>query len=138
MTDTAKIAAARRYAPPLFVIEAFDKRGARLRQVNPKAVGYVQRAGLKLEDVYPGAIAQLRLLAPQQGTPEAIRFAMSVGVLMSDLYPPAATVSGEASSKPRHRRRWVWIAAGLVIGIVTGGAVGAAVGSVVGAVVGSK
>jgi hypothetical protein len=131
--DTARIAAARAYAPPLVVVEAFDKRGAKLRQVNQKAVGYAQRAGLALEDVYPGALATLRLLAPSAGSLEAIRFAMSVGVPLSDLYPAPAAVSGESKSRPR--RRWLWVAVGLALGALSGGTANAVVGGVVGALV---
>jgi hypothetical protein len=137
MTATARIAAARAYAPPLVIVEAFDKRGAKLRQVNQKAVGYAQRAGLALEDVYPGALATLRLLAPPAGSPEAIRFAMSVGVPLSDLYPAPATASGEDTPRLR-RRRWAWIAAGLVLGAISGGVSGLLTGGVVGALVGAR
>jgi hypothetical protein len=135
MPDTARIAAARTYAPPLVVVEAFDKRGARLRQVNPKAIGYAQRAGLKIEDVYPGALGFLRSIAPPQGTVEATRFVQSIGVPANDIYP-TASISGEAS--PRRRRRWLWVAAGLVLGVVTGGVSGAVAGGVVGAIVGAR
>lgn len=133
MPDTARIAAARAYAPPLVIVEAFDKRGAKLRQVNQKAVGYAQRAGLALEDVYPGALDTLRLLAPPVGTTEAIRFAMSVGLPLSSLYPAPAVVSGESTSRPR--RRWLWVAVGLALGALSGGTANAVVGGVVGALV---
>lgn len=53
ITRAQRIAAARRYAPPLIEVRQADRRGARVRQVSKRAVDYANRAGLALEEVYP-------------------------------------------------------------------------------------
>lgn len=138
LTPQARIAAARAYAPPLVIVEPFDRRGARLRQVNAKAIAYAQRAGMSLEEVYPGAIAMLRALAPPPGTIEAARFARAVGLRVPDLYAVSGGAGGTSvgGERSRGRRRWAWIAAGLALGAATAGAGGALVGGAVGGLVG--
>lgn len=48
-----QLQAARRFAPPLFTPGQVDRRGASLRQLNPRALGYVANAGAGLAEVYP-------------------------------------------------------------------------------------
>lgn len=131
MDRATKIAAARRYAPPLFSYEPLDRRGARLRQVNRGAVDYAARAGLTLNDVYPNAIHIVRGMAPPPGGRDARRFSLATGLPIDEIYP--SPFAGEA---PKKRRRWVWTIAGLVTGGVVGGVVGLVAGGALGAFVG--
>lgn len=132
MATVAQIEAARRFAPPLLVTEQVDRRGARLRHVNRRAVEYAQRAGMQLEDVYPGALAIVRAMAPPAGSIEAPTFVRAVGLRFIDVYPPAGAgivVAGETPSQAlRTRWRWVWPAAGLLVGAAVAGPVGLVVG----------
>jgi hypothetical protein len=64
ITRAERIAAARRYAPPLVEVVRADRRGARLRQVSRRAIEYARNAGLTLGEVYPAARSQLGGLAP--------------------------------------------------------------------------
>jgi len=132
----AKIAAARRYAPPLVVVAPIDRRGARLRQISRRAIDYTKNAGLKLLDVYPDALTAVRRMAPAAGTPEATNFVASIGLTTADVYPPA-TVSGERRVRMRRsgragRWRWAWAVVGAAIGGVVAGPIGLAVGGGVG------
>jgi hypothetical protein len=128
MATAVQIEAARRYAPPLITVGQVDRRGARLRQVNRRAVEYVSRAGLALEDVYPGAAGTIRALAPPMGSPEAPMFVRVTGLTAADVYPPA-TFAGEA---PKARWRWGWATAGFLVGAACVGPVGALVGAIIG------
>lgn len=134
MIDRATaIVAARRYAPPLVVIGTIDRRGARLRRINPLAIGYVRRAGLLLDDVYPGGSVIVRTLAPAQRSHEAQTYVQLTGLAHGDVYPPASSMGAEA---PQPRARWGWAATGAVIGAMAGGPWGAAVGGGLGALLG--
>ncbi len=128
-----QIAAARRWAPPLVVQLQADRRGARLRAVNRRAVDYARRAGMRLEDVYPGGLATVRALAPPPGTAAATTFLRTTGLSAAAVYPPPA-MSGEASAQKGWR--WGWAALGVLAGAALGGPAGAAVGGVLGAVAG--
>ncbi len=127
MVTDAQIAAARRFAPPLIVMERVDRRGAKLRQVSRKAIDYVTHAGMVLEDVYPGGGVAVRELAPPEGTAEAAAFTRAAGLSMGDVYPAVslAVFSGEGS---RRRWRWRWVVVGALVGAVFAGPIGAAVG----------
>jgi hypothetical protein len=126
-----RIAAARRFAPPLVQIGAVDRRGARLRTLNGKAIGYALRSGLPFDDVYPGGIATARRLAPPGGTAEASAFVRASGLPYDVVYPP--TFAGEG---PRRRFPWGWTVVGLLFGACAGGPVGLAVGGVAGLLAG--
>jgi hypothetical protein len=130
VATAAQLEAARRYAPPLITVGQIDRRGARLRQVNRRAVEYVQHAGLALEDVYPGARGTIRALAPPMGSPEAPMFVRATGLPSADIYPGGAlaTFGGETS---RARWRWGWATAGFIVGAVVVGPIGAVVGAVI-------
>jgi hypothetical protein len=135
VATAAQIAAARLYAPPLFVVEPFDRRGAQLRQVSPKAVEYARRAGLAVLDVYPNALGPIREMAPMAGSMEAARFVRAVGLRAEDVYPFA----GEPGPAPSPSMRWAaWAVAGVFLGAVTvGGAVGWLIGGSLGAIAGA-
>jgi len=121
-----QIAAARQYAPPLFVTGQLDRRGAKLRLVNRRAVDYAHRAGMSVETVYPGATGSIRALAPPMGTPEARAFVAATGLSIGEVY--ASDFSGERVL----RWRWGWAVVGFAVGAVILGPIGAAVGAVVG------
>lgn len=108
MPSVAQIAAARQYAPPLITTLQVDRRGARLRTVNQKALDYAQRAGLSLTDVYPGWQAQLYMLGQA----------------------PDVDIAGEA---PATGRKWGWAAAGFAVGAMAVGPIWALAGAALGA-----
>jgi hypothetical protein len=117
------IETARHFAPPLFVVDTFDRRGAKLRCVNRRAVDYALNAGFGVEDIYPGGLGKIRSLAPVWGSPEAPAFVSATGLTTRDVYPPRWT-----GSKPARRRRWGWLVAGLILGAAFGGPIGAITG----------
>ena len=127
MPTPAQIAAARQYAPPLIAVGQVDRRGAKLRVVNKQAVAYAQRAGLALEDVYPGGLPQVRAIAPEEGTYESFAFAQTLGITPDELYP--ATFEGEAPKG----LPWGWALAGFAIGACAGGPLWALAGGILGA-----
>ena len=59
MLTPAQLEATRRYAPPLFVVGQLDRRGAKLRQLNQRAIDYASSAGSTLMEVYPQQIGDL-------------------------------------------------------------------------------
>jgi hypothetical protein len=118
------IAMVRHFAPPFVTTGQLDRRGARLYLVNCRAVEFARDAGLRLEDVYPGAMKALRHLAPPAGSPEALVFAEEAGVPAGDLYPVRVAFGGEVG--PQRRWRWGWALAGALIGAALVGPVGAA------------
>lgn len=128
MPTEVQIAAARRYAPPLFTVSKIDRRGAKLRSVNRRAVDYAHRAGMSVETVYPGAMGSIRALAPPMGSPEASAFVAATGLAEGDVYP---IFGGEVSSA--RRWRWGWVAMGILVGAALGGPLGAAAGGLLGA-----
>jgi hypothetical protein len=130
-----RIAAARRFAPPLVMAGQVDKRGARLHYVNCKAVAYTAHAGLRLEDVYPGAMRALRHLAPPQGSLEAPLFAREAGVSVDELYPSRVSFGGEGAGAGW---RWKWAVVGALIGACLVGPVGAATLGVAGGLIGGS
>ena len=133
MVTAAQIAAARQYAPPLVTAGRTDRRGAVLRSVNRRAVDYARRAGLRMEDVYPGGLATVRAMAPSPGSPEAAAFASAAGLRLGELYPPA--FAGEAS---RRRWRWGWMALGVLVGAALAGPLGVPLGAVAGGLIGGS
>ncbi len=131
MATAVQIAAARRFAPPLVVKSRVDRRGAKLRSVDRRAVDYARRAGLRVEDVYPGGLATVRAMAPSQGTPEAAAFASAAGLGLGELYP--TMFAGEA---PGRRWRWGWMALGVLVGAAFVGPLGVPLGAVAGGLIG--
>jgi hypothetical protein len=128
------IAAAKRFAPPLIVIAAIDRRGARLRRINPLAIRYAKRAGLELEEVYPGGTVILRALAPH---------AFAAAVIPRPAFGVEAAgvgsgvgVAGVAVADVSRRSGWGWTAAGAALGAMAGGPWGAALGGGLGALIG--
>jgi hypothetical protein len=128
MVTATQITAARRFAPPLVVAARVDRRGAKLRTVNRRAVDYATRAGMRLEDVYPGGLGVVRSMAPGRGSSEAAAFAAAAGLGLGELYPPS-TFAGEI---PRKRWRWGWMAVGAFVGAALLGPVGAVAGGLIG------
>jgi hypothetical protein len=126
-----QIAAARKFAPPLITTGQADRRGARLRSVNRRAVDYARNAGIALADVYPLDIVTMRALAPSADSIEASTFVYSAGLTADDVYPTEVTFMGEG---PRRHWRWGWAAVGALVGAVVAGPIGAAVGVIVGGV----
>jgi hypothetical protein len=126
MVTPAQIEAARRFAPPLMTVGRADRRGARLRSVNRRAIDYAQRAGFSLEDVYPHGLTAVRALAPTAGTPEAPAFVAAIGLPLGEIYP--TSFSGESKSP----WRWGWAVAGFAVGAMAGGPIWAVAGSLLG------
>lgn len=126
MATVAQIAAARRFAPPLITTGQIDRRGAKLRYVNRRAIDYARRAGLTLTDVYPDGLAAIRALAPAPGTDAEVLFARDLGL------PPSAF--GAELAIPVRRWCWGWALAGALLGAMVVGPVGALAGGVFGGV----
>jgi hypothetical protein len=138
LAERDRIAAARRFAPPLLVPTRLDRRGARLRALNPKALAYVRRAGMSLSDVYPEALAHIRRLAPPVGTLDAAAFLSATGLPAADVYPPTQ-MSGELPAGARRGgKRWAWALAGATLGALAAGPIGLAVGGGLGWVGGAR
>ena len=123
-----QIAAARRFAPPLITLDRLDKRGAKLRQVNRRAVDYAHRAGLSVEEVYPEGLWMLRALAPAAESVEAGAFMRTTGLRSDELYPP---FGGEMTGK-RGGWRWGWAVVGALVGAALVGPIGAVAGGILG------
>lgn len=134
ITREARIEAARCFAPPLVTVGQVDRRGARLHFINGRAVAYTQSAGLSLEEVYPGAMRALRMLAPPAGSPEAAPFAREVGVPVGDLYP----LTVDFGQEPQNKRSWgwKWAIVGALLGAAAFGPAGSAVIGVAGGLIG--
>lgn len=131
----APIAAARRFAPPLLVTRTVDRRGAKIREVNLQAVTYARRAGMRMEDVFPGSGEAVRALAPERGTKEAETFLKATGLGRSFVYPePVAKFGGDRGKGKGHGRKWRWRWAG--IGAVVGGVVFGPIGALAGGIIG--
>ncbi len=137
LTLETKLAATRRFAPPLMVTGQVDRRGASLRSINKRAVDYSRNAGFGIEDVYPSGIPAVRAMAPPPGTPEAAAFVRTSGLRETDVYPLISCVGGSAIY-PRRRWRWGWVVAGVLVGAALVGPIGAAVGVVAGGLVGAS
>jgi hypothetical protein len=131
MVTVPQITAARQYAPPLVTVSQLDRRGAKLRCVNRRAVDYARNAGMGVETVYPGGMSQVRRLAPARGSPEAAPWVKAVGLRASDVYPPSSggSFAGETVSR---KRRWGWTAVGLFVGACLAGPLGAMAGGLIG------
>ena len=99
MATPAQIAGARRFAPPLFVVRSVDRRGAKIREVNRQAVAYAKRAGLRMEDVFPGSGEEVRKLAPARGTKEAEAFLRASGLGRAFVYPEPVAKFGDAQER---------------------------------------
>lgn len=143
LTRDQKIAAARKFAPPLIVTAKVDRRGAALRTVNRRAVDYARRGGFRLEEVYPGGLAQVRAIAPPRGSPDADKFLRATGLSVAAVYPPPHVLAAQRSrigadapliGAAPARWRWRWSALGAVAGAMAGGPVYAAAGLVLGGV----
>ena len=131
-----KLAATRRYAPPLVVTGRVDRRGAVLRGVNRRAIDYTRSAGFGIEDVYPSGIEMVRAMAPPRDAPESAAFVRASGLSTGDVYPLISCVGG-AAAQPRRRWRWGWVVAGVLVGAALVGPIGAAVGVVAGGIMGA-
>jgi hypothetical protein len=132
--SSSHVAAAQRFAPPLVVLERVDRRGARIRTVNPGAVAYARRGGFGVEEVYPDGMRVARALAPPLGSKEAGEFAEVTGLTLREVYPPAfvGEWGGGRGGARGTRWRWKWAAVGAVVGAALLGPVGLVVGGVIG------
>jgi hypothetical protein len=139
ISTAAKLAATRRFAPPLVTTGRVDRRGANMRLLNRRAVDYARNAGFGVEDVYPDAVGTMRALAPPMGSPEAGAFVRAAGLSFRDVYPPLIScVGGDKALGLRRPSRWRWATVGFFVGAVIAGPIGAAVGVTVGLIGGGR
>jgi hypothetical protein len=122
MDLATQIAAARRFAPPLTTIGRADRRGARVRLLNRRAVDYAKRAGLGVWDVYPEGLMAVQAMAPEQGSAESGTFAAAAGLELADVY------FGSEVKPIKRRWCWSWAAVGVLVGAALVGPIGAVVG----------
>ncbi len=123
-----QIGAVQHFAPPLLVPRTFDRRGATIHGVSPKAVAYARRAGFGLDLVYPREMAQVRQMAPERGTGAARDFLLGSGLTEGEVYSFGAEAAADGF-------RWGRAFAGFAVGAMAGGPLWALVmGAVAGAV----